>query len=63
MTSAETGNQTVDDAVRKEALSQYFDGDVKCTPTTGGVNNVCNYVETADGRRLCSVNPLNSRFT
>ena len=51
MSSAPSGTQTVEDKIRAEALSFFFDGDVKCTPTTGGVNNVCNYVETSDGAR------------
>ncbi|GFR42782.1 hypothetical protein Agub_g3745 [Astrephomene gubernaculifera] len=52
-----TGQHTVEDALRDAALS-YFFGDVssngaglKVTPTTGGVNNVVQYVETPDGQR------------
>jgi hypothetical protein len=30
----------VTDALRDEALAKFFDVPCKCTPTTGGVNNV-----------------------
>lgn len=47
-----TGQHTVEEALRDEALSYFFDSkEIKCTPTTGGVNNVVQYVETEDGHR------------
>ncbi|GIL44285.1 hypothetical protein Vafri_1797 [Volvox africanus] len=47
-----TGQHTVEDALRDEALSYFFDSsDLKTTPTTGGVNNVVQYVETSNGER------------
>ncbi|KAG2486656.1 hypothetical protein HYH03_014712 [Edaphochlamys debaryana] len=47
-----TGQHTVEDALRDEALSLFFNSsELKTTPTTGGVNNVVQYVETADGER------------
>ena len=49
--TALSGTQTVEENIRREALSFFFDDEVKVTPTTGGVNNVCNYVETSDGQR------------
>ncbi|KAI8466902.1 MAG: kinase-like domain-containing protein [Monoraphidium minutum] len=47
----ETGHHTVPDALRDEALAAFFDGPCTCTPTTGGVNNVVNYVQAPDGGR------------
>lgn len=42
----------MEDVLRDEALSKFFDSsEIKCTPTTGGVNNVVQYVETTDGKR------------
>jgi len=46
-----TGFQTVRDELRDEALSYYFDQKVTCKPTSGGVNNMVNYVETENGNR------------
>lgn len=37
----ETGHHTVPDALRDEALAQFFADKVDTAPTTGGVNNVC----------------------
>lgn len=47
----ETGHHTVPDALRDEALAHFFEGPCRCTPTSGGVNNVVQYVETASGAR------------
>ncbi|KAG2434962.1 hypothetical protein HYH02_012158 [Chlamydomonas schloesseri] len=48
-----TGFHTVEDALRDEALAKFFDNpaSLKVTPTTGGVNNVVQYVETPAGER------------
>ena len=47
-----TGQHTVEDVLRDEALALFFnDNELKCTPTSGGVNNVVQYVETADNER------------
>jgi hypothetical protein len=46
-----TGTQTVKREVRDEALSKFFEGPATCTPTSGGVNNMVNYVETAKGEK------------
>ena len=46
-----TGTQTVKREVRDEALSNFFNGPTTCTPTSGGVNNMVNYVETANGEK------------
>lgn len=48
----ETGHHTVPDSLRDEALAKFFAEPCACAPTTGGVNNVCQYVTTADGRRF-----------
>ena len=37
--------------LRDEALSRFFVGPVTCTPTSGGVNNMVNYVETMTGEK------------
>lgn len=47
----ETGHHTVSDELRDEALSHFFSAPCTCTPTSGGVNNVVNYVNTADGHQ------------
>jgi homoserine kinase type II len=47
----ETGHHTVSDALREEALAAFFPVKCECTPTTGGVNNVCQYVDTEDGKK------------
>ncbi len=41
-----TGTQTFKREVREETLSKFFKGPTTCTPTSGGVNNMVNYVET-----------------
>jgi hypothetical protein len=43
----------VEEDLRNEALSYFFtpEQQPKTTPTTGGVNNVVNYVDTADGHK------------
>jgi Ser/Thr protein kinase RdoA (MazF antagonist) len=43
----------VEEALREEALAYFFPKEVTttCTPTSGGVNNVVNYVNTSDGKR------------
>lgn len=48
-----TGQHVVGDALRDEALSFFFPpGAVaKCEPTSGGVNNVVQYVDTTEGKR------------
>lgn len=48
-----TGQHTVEDDLRDEALSYFFAPEQQpvTKPTTGGVNNVVNYVETGDGHR------------
>jgi hypothetical protein len=46
-----TGTQTVKREVREEALASFFEGPTTCTPTSGGVNNMVNYVETANGEK------------
>lgn len=48
-----TGQHTVEEDLRDEALSHFFavEQQPTTTPTTGGVNNVVNYVETADGHK------------
>jgi hypothetical protein len=46
-----TGTQTVKRELREEALSFFFDGPTTCTPTSGGVNNMVNYVETGEGEK------------
>lgn len=48
-----TGQHSVEDVLTREALNAFFDdADAPRTaPTTGGVNNVVNYVELGDGRR------------
>ena len=46
-----TGTQTVKRELRDEALSRFFVGPVTCTPTSGGVNNMVNYVETMTGEK------------
>ena len=47
-----TGQHTVGDALRDEALALFFEdpASVRCTPTTGGVNNVVQYVDGPLGR-------------
>jgi Ser/Thr protein kinase RdoA (MazF antagonist) len=47
----ETGHHTVPDALRDEALAAFFEGRCETAPTTGGVNNVCQYVTAPDGAR------------
>lgn len=37
-----TGQHTVEDTLRDEALALFFDKEAKTRPTTGGVNNVVN---------------------
>ena len=46
-----TGTQTVKRELRDEALSFFFEGPTTCTPTSGGVNNMVNYVETIEGEK------------
>uniref|UniRef100_A0A0G4FSN8 Protein kinase domain-containing protein n=1 Tax=Chromera velia CCMP2878 TaxID=1169474 RepID=A0A0G4FSN8_9ALVE len=49
-----TGQHSVEDDLRDEAISLFFQGDdlpVKTTPTSGGVNNVVMYVETNKDKR------------
>ncbi len=46
-----TGTQTVKRELRDEALSHFFVGPTTCTPTSGGVNNMVNYVETMNGEK------------
>lgn len=48
-----TGQHTVQDNLRDEALALFFDdvSALNCTPTSGGVNNVVQYVETPDNKR------------
>lgn len=48
----ETGHHTVSDALRDEALAAFFSEPVTTAPTTGGVNNVCQYVTTQSGERF-----------
>lgn len=42
-----TGHHTLVDGLREEALAHFFENpqDVVCSPTSGGVNNVCQYVD------------------
>lgn len=51
--SPKTGQHTAESALVEEALSLFFDEKLACTttPTSGGVNNVVNYVETNSGQR------------
>jgi hypothetical protein len=45
-----TGQHTVEDDLRDEALSYFFDSsEVKTSPTTGGVNNVVQVRRPAAG--------------
>jgi hypothetical protein len=46
-----TGQHSVDEDLMDEALSYFFTPEQQAatSPTTGGVNNVVNYVSTADG--------------
>ncbi|KXZ47215.1 hypothetical protein GPECTOR_37g221 [Gonium pectorale] len=47
-----TGQHTVEEALRDEALALFFESEeLKTTPTSGGVNNVVQYVEAANGER------------
>eukprot|EP00798_Chlamydomonas_sp_ICE-L_P016519 gene16519-22746_t len=49
-----TGQHSVSDDLRDEALSKFFDSSKlswTCQPTSGGVNNVVNYVNTSDGEK------------
>ncbi|GBF97428.1 hypothetical protein Rsub_09594 [Raphidocelis subcapitata] len=46
-----TGHHTVSDSLRDEALAAFFDGPCTTAPTSGGVNNVCQYVTAADGSK------------
>ncbi|KAJ9510591.1 hypothetical protein QJQ45_027463 [Haematococcus lacustris] len=48
-----TGHHIVESALREEALSKFFPENLNltCSPTSGGVNNVCQYVDTSDGHR------------
>lgn len=43
----------MEEDLRNEALSYFFtpEQQPKTTPTTGGVNNVVNYVDTADDHK------------
>lgn len=52
-TAPPTGQHTVEDDLRDEALSYFFRPEQQAvtTPTTGGVNNIVQYVSTADGDR------------
>jgi len=47
----ETGHHTVPDSLRDEALSHFFTEPTTATPTSGGVNNCCQYIDTASGER------------
>ncbi|KAJ9508668.1 hypothetical protein QJQ45_027963, partial [Haematococcus lacustris] len=48
-----TGHHIVESALREEALSKFFPENLNltCSLTSGGVNNVCQYVDTSDGHR------------
>eukprot|EP00128_Syssomonas_multiformis_P004732 Colp12_sorted_trinity150504_noHs@22136 len=47
-----SGNQDTSDAIKNEALDLFFSGkSYTCKPTTGGVNNIVQYVELEDGDR------------
>jgi hypothetical protein len=48
-----TGQHTVEDDLRDEALAYFFrpEQQATTTPTTGGVNNIVQYVSTADGHK------------
>jgi hypothetical protein len=48
-----TGQHSVEEDLMQEALSFFFTPEQQAatTPTTGGVNNVVNYVSTADGHK------------
>lgn len=52
-TAPPTGQHTVEDDLRDEALSYFFkpEQQARTAPTTGGVNNIVQYVNTADGQR------------
>ena len=52
-TAPPTGQHTVEDDLRDEALSYFFRPEQQATtsPTTGGVNNIVQYVNTAQGDR------------
>lgn len=51
--SPPTGQHTVEDDLRDEALAYFFKPEQQATttPTTGGVNNIVQYVSTADGHK------------
>lgn len=46
-----TGQHQAEESLKQEALAAFFEAPCTTTPTTGGVNNVVNYVQTADGKR------------
>lgn len=48
-----TGQHSVEQDLMQEALACFFTPEQQAAtaPTTGGVNNVVNYVSTADGHK------------
>lgn len=52
-TAPPTGQHTVEDDLRDEALACFFrpEQQASTAPTTGGVNNIVQYVNTADGHK------------
>jgi hypothetical protein len=52
-TAPPTGQHTVEDDLRDEALGYFFrpEQQASTAPTTGGVNNIVQYVNTADGHK------------
>jgi hypothetical protein len=52
-TAPPTGQHTVENDLRDEALGYFFrpEQQASTAPTTGGVNNIVQYVNTADGHK------------
>lgn len=53
LAAPKTGQHTTTEELRREALGYFFSNadSLKCTPTSGGVNNVVQYVDTPEGKR------------